>query len=611
MVLNRFNPDLLARSNNRLRVRPKQTTSDPDIVERRWLYIDVDARRPSGISATREEHEAALQRAPSIREFLAERGWPEPVHGDSGNGGHLLYRLPALNLDRAGDLVKRCLQALSARFSDSTVAVDQATANPARLCKLYGTLARKGDPTADRPHRRSSLLETPERIIPVTIGKLEALIAELVVPAAPTIAAGRNPSTRRDFEINEWLVSSGLDIARGPEPYKDGRRWIVRTCAFNPQHQKPAIIELPGGALCYKCQHNSCSGHNWTAFRECVEPGYRKQTLQPNFTGPTSRASEENPTDESPLITQLSQIPSVWQLEQKLDWSVKEMIARGSITLISAESGTGKTWVGYYLAGCIANGQPVLGRPVHPSKVLYLDGENPLYLVKQRLFDLGVSETPDLTIWGGWNSSPPPGPQSSLLVEFAREQKGLIIYDSLIEFHPGSEQSSTEIRAFMRQFRMLANLGATVIVLHHTGKAESSKQYRGSSDIKAAVDTAYLLARASEQSQELGELSMTCFKSRLAPGRNFGMEFKKGQGFISSEAFTPAKTTEQIITEILEANPNSNQTEIVRLGKAQGCTKRQIENCLKTREWGRSPGPKNSTLYILPAKSREDDEASS
>ncbi len=37
------------------------------------------------------------------------------------------------------------------------------------------------------------------------------------------------------------------------------------------------------------------------------------------------------------------------------------MIARGSITLICAESGTGKTWLGYYLAkvGCIARGGAV------------------------------------------------------------------------------------------------------------------------------------------------------------------------------------------------------------------------------------------------------------
>ena len=54
------------------------------------------------------------------------------------------------------------------------------------------------------------------------------------------------------------------------------------------------------------------------------------------------------------------------------------MIAEGSVTLICAESNTGKTWFAYYLAGCVAHGDPVLGKPARACKVLYLDGENPL-----------------------------------------------------------------------------------------------------------------------------------------------------------------------------------------------------------------------------------------
>lgn len=301
-----------------------------------------------------------------------------------------------------------------------------------------------------------------------------------------------------------------------------------------------------------------------------------------------------------PCITDLSQIPSVFSFESEIDWTVDGMIASGSITLICAESGTGKTWLGYYIAGCVAGGAPVIGIPVAARPVLYLDGENPHYVVKQRLLDLGIADTPNLRVWGGWISSPPVGPKHPLVIEFARKHKGVIIYDSLIEFHPGSEQSSTETRAFMRFFRRLAHLGATVIILHHTGKAETSKQYRGSSDIKAAVDTAYLLTRNSQDPSELGELSMNCFKARLAPGRNFGMKFQKRQGFISCDAQNPAQTVTEIISAILEQNPNSNQSEIVQRGQFAGCSKNHIESCLRHGDWVRAKGPKNSTLYSLP-----------
>ena len=601
VVLNSLSPDLLARSNNRLRVRPKHTTTNGDIIAWRWFYVDVDATRPAGISATDVEHQAALDCILRIRDFLQGCGWPEPVHGDSGNGGHLLYRLPPLEMERASDLVKRCLQALSARFSDSAVKVDEATATAARLCKLYGTMARKGDSTPDRPHRRSALLDVPERIEPVPEAALEKLASEVAVTIPKQRLDIPNSPVLHGFDIDRWLAQSGLEVIKGPDSYNGGRRWTFRTCPFNSEHEKPVVIELPGGALVYKCLHNSCSGNDWHALRRLVEPGYRELAECPTVCN----------SADPPLITNLSQIPSVFSFETQLDWCVEDMIAQGSITLICAESGTGKTWVGYYIAGCVAHGVPVLGLPVRGCKVLYLDGENPLYVAKQRLYDLGVSETPNLTVWGGWNLSPPVGPQNPLVIDFARKHKGLIIYDSLIEFHPGSEQSSKKTRAFMRYFRVLANLGATIVILHHTGKAETSKRYRGSSDIKAAVDTAYLLEPKEQEPEKLGELSMTCFKARLAPGRSFGMEFRKREGFIPCETFKRTKTAMEIISEILEENPNSNQTEILALGKGLGCTRGQLGNCLKTGTWSKTRGPKNATLYSLPVEGRYDDELAS
>jgi len=600
VVLNRFNPDLLARSNNRLRVRPKHTTSDADITELRWLYIDADAIRPAGISATDTEHDAALQRIVTIREFLAGYGWPEPIQGDSGNGGHLLYRLPELEVKTGAELIKRCLQALSARFSDHLVKIDESTTNPARLCKLYGTLTRKGDATPERPHRRSALLEVPERIDAVRVEMLEALAYEALSASAPTSIIHREIPTHRSFDIDQWLASSGLELVKGPEPYSGGRRWTLRVCPFNREHAKPVVIELAGGALVYRCLHRSCEGNDWTALRGLIDPTHPGGAMIQSINS-TAAAPEG--------ITDLSQLPSVWTLSATMTWCVEDMIAQGSVTLICSESGTGKTWLGYYIAGCVAHGAPVAGRRAERSKVLYVDGENPLYTVKQRLASLGIRETNDLMIWGGWNPWPPQGPQSQLIIDFARRHKSLIIFDSLIEFHPGSEQSSTETRAFMRYFRALANLGATVIVLHHSGKAETAKIYRGSSDIKAAVDTAYQLESVNKESNRLGQLSLKCFKGRLVPGQNFGLEFREGEGFIACNVPTRTKTVESVIDDILKSHPGSNQKMIVQLGQAQGCSKKQLEHSLKTGYWQTERGPHNSILYRLPGQDERCEEA--
>ena len=88
VVANEINPDLFARRANRLNMklsRDDKTTGDEDIIHRNWFLIDVDPRRPSGISSTDAEHQAALHKADRIRDF-SELGWLEPVCADSGNG---------------------------------------------------------------------------------------------------------------------------------------------------------------------------------------------------------------------------------------------------------------------------------------------------------------------------------------------------------------------------------------------------------------------------------------------------------------------------------------------------------------------------------------------
>jgi len=85
IILNVVNPDLLARAANRIRpVKQGESTSDKDILRRRWLKIDLDAERPAGISATDAEHAAAIERAKIVREYLTVQGWPQPHRNFSG-----------------------------------------------------------------------------------------------------------------------------------------------------------------------------------------------------------------------------------------------------------------------------------------------------------------------------------------------------------------------------------------------------------------------------------------------------------------------------------------------------------------------------------------------
>jgi hypothetical protein len=161
---NPLNPALLSRALNRIRpiTDREPLTSDADVRSRRWLLIDCDPIRPSGISSTEMEHEAALTRVHEIREALAGEGWSAPILADSGNGAHMLYWIDLPNDHVSTELIKRCLEALAFRFDDARVSIDQKVYNAARIWKVYGTMARKGDDTPDRPHRLSRVLEVPQ-----------------------------------------------------------------------------------------------------------------------------------------------------------------------------------------------------------------------------------------------------------------------------------------------------------------------------------------------------------------------------------------------------------------------------------------------------------------
>jgi len=158
-TLNPCDPSLLARANNRLVAQPKATTSDQNIKCLRWLPIDLDPKRPSEISATDQEIKEAETLARDITHWLeGDLGFSRGIRGFSGNGYHIVYRLPDLpNDDEHKGLIKKALQAIEEKFRNTNVLVDLTVFNPARIWKLYGTTGRKGDSTPDRPHRKSYL----------------------------------------------------------------------------------------------------------------------------------------------------------------------------------------------------------------------------------------------------------------------------------------------------------------------------------------------------------------------------------------------------------------------------------------------------------------------
>ncbi len=151
-----IDPRLIGRAFNRL--RPSDlTTSDNNVLAYRWLPVDLDPVRPSGISSSNAELAEALVLRDAVAEWVAqELAFPSPIRAMSGNGGHLLFRLPDMPAnDETRQFIKGTLEMLAARFNTDKVHVDTTCFNPARIWKLYGTTARKGDPVSEGPGREA------------------------------------------------------------------------------------------------------------------------------------------------------------------------------------------------------------------------------------------------------------------------------------------------------------------------------------------------------------------------------------------------------------------------------------------------------------------------
>jgi hypothetical protein len=137
-----------------------KSVGDADISHRCLLLIDIDRADKKFAPATDDEVEAARQVADAIREFMAIRGWSDPIRVMSGNGHHLYYKLTDMpNDDDSKHEIQQLLLNLAQRFDTDTVKVDTVVFNASRITKVPETIARKGLESDGRPYRMAVLHE--------------------------------------------------------------------------------------------------------------------------------------------------------------------------------------------------------------------------------------------------------------------------------------------------------------------------------------------------------------------------------------------------------------------------------------------------------------------
>ena len=281
-TLNVVNEACYAREqHDRISTRPKSTTSDHEIIARKWCLIDVDVEKPADTNSTDAEKELAKDVVNNVYKFLRDEGFEQPVICDSANGFHLLYKQAMKSTPENTETMKKFLQVLDLYFSTEKVKIDCTTYNPSRVCKLYGVISRKGANTADRPQRESKILRVPKDVKATPNEYFEKVASYLPVPEKKDRTNNYGVGS---FDLDAFLQEHNIQVRNIVES-SQYTKYVLEHCPFNEAHSAPdsAVFKMKDGSFGFKCLHNSDKDKTFRDFRLHFDPkAYEREYRDPH-----------------------------------------------------------------------------------------------------------------------------------------------------------------------------------------------------------------------------------------------------------------------------------------------------------------------------------------
>lgn len=514
------------------------TTTDSDIDLYTWFLVDIDPVRAAGTSSSEEQIVFAKEKGNQVYEFMKQTGFEEPVVGFSGNGVHLLYSVGLAMNEENKELVKDCLAVLSLFFSDDKVSVDTTNFNPARVCKLYGTLAQKGANTPERPHRMSYIVQAPEKPKQNDKALLQKLAGYLPVPDKPQ---GYNRFNPRDFDLDQWLDEHGLHYTKAS--YGSGTKYILEHCPFDANHtgKDACIFKMANGAIGFHCFHNSCSDKTWQDVRQMFEPdAYDRQFVReerrPNYQNPNymvEKKTEIKMIDGQPVFFTTEQIrlmeePPEEFIKTGVDVIDQKMrgLKKGFVTCLSGLRAAGKSSIisqltveasqqGYRTA--LFSGEL---KPKNLLKWLLLQAAGKAYVKETQYDNYYMVQTPYDEVISKWLDEKVYvynnyyGNEFSSIMEQIRKcvvehKVDLVILDNmmalnLMEMGSDKYQQQSHFVECLENFAKAANIH--ILFVAHPRKSVGFLRLddvSGSNDIVNRVDNAFILHRVNTDFKRL------------------------------------------------------------------------------------------------------------
>ncbi|WP_456388383.1 helicase RepA family protein [Profundibacter sp.] len=176
-----------------------------------------------------------------------------------------------------------------------------------------------------------------------------------------------------------------------------------------------------------------------------------------------------------------------------LSHMVKGWLSRGGLSMLYGPSNAGKTFVALDIAMHIAAGQAWRGCRVDGGPVVYIAAEGGAGVLNRlaafKLASAGMAEAPFILLPIGLDLHGQIDTQAACNA-MMHISPALVVVDTLARsMGAGDENTAKDAAMFVRNCdHIREHTGAHVLVVHHTGKDEE-RGARGSSALRAAVDT--------------------------------------------------------------------------------------------------------------------------
>ena len=295
--------------------------------------------------------------------------------------------------------------------------------------------------------------------------------------------------------------------------------------------------------------------------------------------------------------------------DYRVDYIWDKMFPEGAIILFYAKGGSGKSTLASQAGDAISAGLPFMGLHTRKTPVVIIDYENPMGVLKNRI---GVVNSESSVIYWTLADEPPQldKPEwENLKSLVATLGNPLLIFDTLqsacsdLNINENADYSKV-----MKKLKQLRELGATIVLLHHTPKSDATK-YVGASVIYNQVDhvIAQYPVKQAGTDKEAAEDDDTVHvyrfgskdKTRYAHHKIFVTFDEAKKVFIESEGpdQSAVRILYNLITELAPVNQTtllSQQTVISLIGK--GSAKRILKTYSGVA-WESNKGPNNADIF--------------